>query len=41
MDLTNLRGKADAAFNTLSGGLKQRLGIAAALVNDPGGRLSR
>jgi len=35
MDLTNLRGKADARFNTLSGGLKQRLGIAAALVNDP------
>jgi len=35
MDLTNLSGKADAAFNTLSGGLKQRLGIAAALVNDP------
>jgi ABC-2 type transport system ATP-binding protein len=35
MDLTNLSGKADAQFNTLSGGLKQRLGIAAALVNDP------
>jgi len=35
MDLTNLRGKADATFNTLSGGLKQRVGIAAALVNDP------
>jgi ABC-2 type transport system ATP-binding protein len=35
MDLTHLRDKADAAFNTLSGGLKQRLGIAAALVNDP------
>ena len=35
MDLTNLRGKADALFNTLSGGLKQRVGIAAALVNDP------
>ena len=35
MDLTNLRGKADAMFNTLSGGLKQRVGIAAALVNDP------
>ena len=35
MDLTNLRDKADAQFNTLSGGLKQRLGIAAALVNDP------
>ncbi|MGZ4140745.1 MAG: ATP-binding cassette domain-containing protein [Actinomycetota bacterium] len=35
MDLTHLRDKADAQFNTLSGGLKQRLGIAAALVNDP------
>ncbi|MEO8675544.1 MAG: ABC transporter ATP-binding protein [Casimicrobiaceae bacterium] len=35
MDLTDLRSKADAQFNTLSGGLKQRLGIAAALVNDP------
>ena len=35
MDLTHLRNKADARFNTLSGGLKQRLGIAAALVNDP------
>jgi ABC-2 type transport system ATP-binding protein len=35
MDLTQLRYKAHAPFNTLSGGLKQRLGIAAALVNDP------
>jgi len=35
LDLTNLSEKADAQFNTLSGGLKQRLGIAAALVNDP------
>jgi ABC-2 type transport system ATP-binding protein len=35
MELTNLSGKANARFNTLSGGLKQRLGIAAALVNDP------
>jgi len=35
MDLTNLTDKADAQFSTLSGGLKQRLGIAAALVNDP------
>jgi len=35
MDLTHLRSKANALFNTLSGGLKQRLGIAAALVNDP------
>ena len=35
MNLTNLRDKSDARFNTLSGGLKQRLGIAIALVNDP------
>ena len=35
MELTNLRNKANARFNTLSGGLKQRLGIAAALINDP------
>lgn len=35
MDLTDLRGKANAQFKTLSGGLKQRVGIAAALVNDP------
>jgi ABC-2 type transport system ATP-binding protein len=35
MDLTNLHHKADAQFNTLSGGLKQRLGIAVALVSDP------
>jgi ABC-2 type transport system ATP-binding protein len=35
MDLTNLRDKSAARFNTLSGGLKQRLGIAVALVNDP------
>jgi ABC-2 type transport system ATP-binding protein len=35
MDLTHLRSKANAQFNSLSGGLKQRLGIAAALVNDP------
>jgi len=35
MDLTNLRDKAAARFNTLSGGLKQRLGIAIALVSDP------
>jgi hypothetical protein len=34
MDLTQLRDKSGALFNTLSGGLKQRLGIAAALVND-------
>ena len=35
MDLTNLRDKSAARFNTLSGGLKQRLGIAVALVSDP------
>jgi ABC-2 type transport system ATP-binding protein len=35
MDLTNLRDKSAALFNTLSGGLKQRLGIAIALVSDP------
>jgi ABC-2 type transport system ATP-binding protein len=35
MDLTNLRDKSAARFNTLSGGLKQRLGIAVALVCDP------
>ena len=35
IDLTELRDKADSQFNTLSGGLKQRLGIAVALVNDP------
>jgi ABC-2 type transport system ATP-binding protein len=35
MDLTDMRDKADAQFHTLSGGMKQRVGIAAALVNDP------
>ena len=35
MELTNLRDKSAARFNTLSGGLKQRLGIAIALVSDP------
>lgn len=35
MDLTDLSDKSAALFNTLSGGLKQRLGIAVALVSDP------
>ena len=33
--MANLRDKSAAQFNTLSGGLKQRLGIAVALVCDP------
>jgi len=35
MDLVDLRDKAKEQFQNLSGGLKQRLGIAVALVNDP------
>ncbi|MDY0376546.1 MAG: ABC transporter ATP-binding protein [Desulfobacterium sp.] len=33
--LVNLNHKADEQYRKLSGGLKQRLGIAVALVNDP------
>ena len=35
IDLVNLKDKAKEQYKTLSGGLKQRLGIAIALVNDP------
>ena len=33
--LVNLEGKRDELYMNLSGGLKQRVGIAVALVNDP------
>ena len=35
IQLVDLKGKRDEQFKTLSGGLKQRVGLAAALVNDP------
>ena len=35
LDLLEIRDKAKVRFADLSGGLKQRVGIAAALVNDP------
>lgn len=35
IELVNLKDKANEQYKNLSGGLKQRLGIAIALVNDP------
>ena len=35
IELVNLRDKTNEQYKNLSGGLKQRLGIAIALVNDP------
>lgn len=34
--LLDLEDKTNEKFENLSGGLKQRVGVAAALVNDPG-----
>ena len=39
IELVNLRDKAKEQYKNLSGGLKQRLGIAIALVNDLGASL--
>ncbi|MEM3880872.1 MAG: ABC transporter ATP-binding protein [Candidatus Bathyarchaeia archaeon] len=35
IELLDLKDKANVRFENLSGGLKQRVGVAAALVNDP------
>ncbi len=35
IELVDLKDKRDSQFKTLSGGLKQRVGLAVALVNDP------
>ena len=35
IELVDLKDKRDSQFRTLSGGLKQRVGLAVALVNDP------
>jgi len=35
IELVDLKEKRDEQFKTLSGGLKQRVGLAVALVNDP------
>src|SRR5256712_5028676 len=35
IELVDLKDKRDEQFKTLSGGLKQRVGLAVALVNDP------
>jgi ABC-2 type transport system ATP-binding protein len=35
IELANLKDKSNVQFKNLSGGLKQRLGVAIALVNDP------
>ncbi len=35
IELVDMKDKTNAQFKTLSGGLKQRVGLASALVNDP------